>query len=192
MSPSPTSPPRHAGRCRRDRGQRRHGKGLDARCRRPRRHHHRRQRHRRAFRRARYRHQQCRHLACASRSTTTVMRRRGPRACRHADRASAHHPRRAAVSAQIEMPADRQYRLHRGARRHRTAQPLFRGQGRRRRPDAFARGRTRPRRHHRELHLPGPDPHRPSPSGFRRSTRRSTPNAAPHSAATAIPRKSRT
>jgi 3-oxoacyl-[acyl-carrier protein] reductase len=28
------------------------------------------------------------------------------------------------------------------------------------RPDALARGRTRPRRHHRELHLPGADPHR--------------------------------
>ena len=77
---------------------------------------------------------------------------------RHADGASAHHPRRAALSAQIEIAADRQYRLHRGARRHRTAQPLLRRQGRRGRPDALARGRTRPRRHHRELHLPGADP----------------------------------
>ena len=71
-----------------------------------------------------------------------------------------------------------------------TAQPLFGGEGRRHRPDALARGGTRPRRHHRELHLPGPDPDRRSRSGFPRSTRRSTPNAAPRSAATATPRKS--
>ena len=72
----------------------------------------------------------------------------------------AHHPRCAAASAQIEIAADRQYRLHRGARRHRPAQPLLRRQGRRRRPDALACGRARPRRHHGELHLPGADPHR--------------------------------
>ncbi len=33
------------------------------------------------------------------------------------------------------MPAHRQHRLDRGARRHGTQQPLFRGQGRRHRPD---------------------------------------------------------
>jgi 3-oxoacyl-[acyl-carrier protein] reductase len=35
--------------------------------------------------------------------------------------------------------------------------PVFGGQGRRGRPDAFARGGTRPRRHHRELYLSGAD-----------------------------------
>ena len=84
----------------------------------------------------------------------------GQGAGRDADRASAHHPRCAAAFAPIEMPADRQYRIDRGARRHRTAQPLLRRERRRHRPDALARGRTRPRGHHRELHLPGPDPHR--------------------------------
>ena len=59
--------------------------------------------------------------------------------------------------AQIEMPADRQYRLHRSARRHRIAQPVFGGEGGRGRIDALARGGTRPRRHHRELYLSGTD-----------------------------------
>ena len=112
-------------------------------------------------------------------------------ACRDADRASARHPRRAAASAQIEMPADRQYRLDRGARRYRTAQPLFGGEGRRDRTDALARGRTRPRGHHRELHLSGPDQDRDHGRGSATSTRRSMPSAAPRSAATAIPRRSR-
>ena len=61
-------------------------------------------------------------------------------------------------SAEIEIAADRQYRLHRGARRHRAAQPLLRRQGGRGRPDALACGRTRARRHYGELHLPGADP----------------------------------
>jgi 3-oxoacyl-[acyl-carrier protein] reductase len=105
------------------------------------------------------------------------------------------HPRivRAALpsSAPIEMPADRQYRLHRGARRYRIAQSLFRGEGRRHRltrslavelgregitVNCICPGRSAPR----------------SPSGFPRSTRRSTPSAAPRSAATATPRRSRT
>ena len=43
-----------------------------------------------------------------------------------------------------EISADRQYRLHRGARRHRIAQPLFGGQGRGGRIDALARRGTRP------------------------------------------------
>jgi NAD(P)-dependent dehydrogenase (short-subunit alcohol dehydrogenase family) len=74
------------------------------------------------------------------------------------------HPRiiRAAPAlfAQIPQPAHRQYRLDRSARRDRIAQPLFGGQSRRGGLDAFARCRTRPRRHHRELHLSRPDHHR--------------------------------
>ncbi len=70
--------------------------------------------------------------------------------------------------------------------------PYSAAKGRRRRPDALACRRARPRGHHRELHLPGPDPHRASPTGFPKSTRRSTPSAAPHSAATASLRKWRT
>ncbi|MHC2888666.1 hypothetical protein ACVI53_011582 [Bradyrhizobium barranii subsp. barranii] len=42
----------------------------------------------------------------------------------------------------------------------RIAQPLFGGEGRRGEPHALARRRARARRHHRQLHLPGPDPHR--------------------------------
>src|ERR1700722_9464344 len=73
---------------------------------------------------------------------------------------TAHHPRRVALFAQIPQPADRQYRLYRSAWRYRIAQPLFGGQSGRGGPDAFARGRARPRRHHRELHLSRPDHHR--------------------------------
>src|SRR5258708_6415479 len=55
------------------------------------------------------------------------------------------------------MSADRQHRLHRSAWRHRIAQPLFCGEGRRGGINALARGGTRPRRHHRELYLSGTD-----------------------------------
>ena len=73
-----------------------------------------------------------------------------------------------------------------------SRQPLLGREGRRDEPDALARRRARPRGHHRELHLPGPDPHRDDRRGFPRSTRRSTPSAAPPSAATATPRRWRT
>ena len=73
-----------------------------------------------------------------------------------------------------------------------TVQRLSAAKGRGHRPDAFACRRTRPRGHHRQLHLPGADPHRDYRRGFPKSTRRSTPGAAPRSAATATPRKWRT
>ena len=47
--------------------------------------------------------------------------------------------------------------------------PYSAAKGRRHRPDALARRRARPRGHHRELHLPGPDPHRDHRADFRRA-----------------------
>src|SRR6478752_5067293 len=69
------------------------------------------------------------------------------------------HPRRFAASAPIEIAADRQHRLDRGAWRDRIAQSVFRSKGRRCGADAFARRGTRPRGHHGQLHLPGSDHH---------------------------------
>ena len=57
-----------------------------------------------------------------------LRRRLGQGAGRDADRASAHHPRCAAAFAPVEMPAHRQYRIDRGARRDRIEQPLFGGE----------------------------------------------------------------
>ena len=66
---------------------------------------------------------------------------------------------------------------------------LLRRQGRRRRVDALARRGTRPRRHHGQLHLPGPDPDRDHGADFRgaQDHLRQTPHR--DSVATAIPRK---
>ena len=62
-----------------------------------------RRRCRRAFRRARHRRQQRRHLGFAAIDADELRGRLGPRIGGHADRPPAHHPRRAALSAQIQM-----------------------------------------------------------------------------------------
>ncbi len=117
-------------------------------------------RHRRPLRRPRHPHQQRWHRADRSH------RRRGLRGAlgaldrRAADRAHPHHPRGAALPAQVELAAHRQHRVDRRAGRHRPQQPLQRGQDRRHRPDPRPRGRARARGHHRQLHLPRADPHR--------------------------------
>jgi NAD(P)-dependent dehydrogenase (short-subunit alcohol dehydrogenase family) len=80
---------------------------------------------------------------------------------------TAHHPRCAAAFAPVEEPTHPQYRVDRSARRDRIAQSLFGGESRRHRLDTLACGGARSRGHHRELHLPGPDPHCDHRADFR-------------------------
>ncbi len=67
---------------------------------------------------------------------------------------------RAAAPAPGGTPTHRQHRFHRRARRNQVRQPLHGRQNRRHRPHPIAGGGTGKRRHHRQLHLPGPHSHR--------------------------------
>ena len=67
------------------------------------------------------------------------------------------------------LPHLRQYRIDRSARRHCNGQRLLRRERWRHQPDPFACRRAWPRRHHCELHLPGPDTHWYHRPDFRRA-----------------------
>ena len=106
-----------------------------------------------------------------------------------------HRPRPPRAPRRAPLPrgrrrAGRQHRVDRVDRHDGRDGRLHGHQGRRRRADEEVRRRARPPGHHRQLHLPRPDPHGHDGRRSATPTRRPTPSAACRCAATATPRRS--